>query len=252
MPELAFIVTKSTTLPEATKIIERAGELGVHLTALPSLDLFTLEFSLGSGEQLGVRLMDSALPDLSEVPTGPTSAAPEKLLEAPSHLILHIAELHQDEMSARVTMAGITAAVASATDAVAVMIGDGVVFHRAEVFVAMAEAGIATGTPPPLLLVEITVAPEGEDRMSFLTHGLALTGRDEELFVTSPNQGDGALNFIFQTIEELTDNPETTYATGQVVSTEAGVGLVVQRQANPGGDGPPVMRFDLPDEIQPG
>ncbi len=257
MPELAFIVTNSTTLPDATKIVERAGELGQKIARIPGLDLHTLDFELESGEQLGVRLMTEPIPDLADCPTGPTSAGLDKLLEAPSHIIVHVPSLGSDPMKAMVALAALTTAVMSATEAVAAMLGDGVVFHREEVFVSMAEAGAATGTPPPLLLVEITVAPEDGDRMSFLTHGLTLTGRDEELYVTCSHQGDMGLNFVFSLIEEFTEDPNFTYETGSMVPypTEDGIGpdvnepLLCQRQANPTGEGPPVMRIDLPDQV---
>lgn len=255
MPELAFIVTNSTVLPDADKIVERAGELGQKLTRQSSLDLHTLDFGLENGEMLGVRLMTEPIPDLADCPTGPTSAGLDKLSEAPSHIIIHVPALDSDPMTAMVALAALAASVMYATDAVAVMLGDGVVFHREEVFVSMAEAGVATGTPPPLLLVEITVAPEDGDRMSFLTHGLTLAGRDEELYVTCSHQGDVGLNFVFSLIEEFTEDPNFNYATGSMVPypTDDGIGtdvndpLIAQRQANPTGEGPPVMRIDLPD-----
>lgn len=141
-------------------------------------------------------------------------------------------------------MALLAAAVIDNVDAVGAMLGHGVVFHKPALFSEMAAAGVKTGALPPEIAVDITAAQESAKRMSFLTHGMARYGR-EELYVTCPIKGKGALGFVFDLTRWLLTDRDKQLATGETIGRTAEEKIRIERVPNPTGRGGPVIRLAL-------
>lgn len=245
MPELAFIVTNSHQSPDPTTVISWAAANGLGLTLQPTESTDVATFLLEGGETLIVTFVRSAIPNLGDYPGGPTSASPSDLCQAANHLVLEVPDFAFEPATVRLIMSVLSAAVASATDAVGVLVGGGIVFHRPETFIALAKAAASEPAPPPMMMVEIAAYPESGNRMALLSHGLQHVGSEEELYVTCPLDGQGAMDFTYRLIEGFANDPSLRYETGDTVGRSSDEAVVVQRQSHPNGEGLPVMRLDL-------
>jgi hypothetical protein len=141
-------------------------------------------------------------------------------------------------------MAVLTAAVVRSCDAVGAMLAHGVLFHKAGLFADLAEAAASEGGLPIEIVVDVTVAREPGERVSFLTHGMQRYER-EELFVTCPERGRGALGFVYAMTRWLLTDTVKTLPTGDTVGRSAEEKILVQRVPSPLGEGAPVIRLDL-------
>ncbi|MBK9035289.1 MAG: hypothetical protein IPL61_29225 [Myxococcales bacterium] len=194
MADLAFVLLRDPSYPEPDLVIASAGSLGIELSVdAPSGDLQT--FTFGDGGVLFVALMPPH-PDAPNMASGPTAVPPPEATAARAHLMVTALGLTGAERERDTRMAALTAAVIEHVPAVGAMLGHGVVFHKAALFRDMAKLGVEQGALPSEIAVDITTARESEDRMSFLSHGMARYGR-EEIYVTCPIQGKGALDFVF-------------------------------------------------------
>ncbi len=246
MADVAFILVRQVVLPEPGSVIDAARRYGlelVHDTA--SAGGAGVGFRLASGASLTVMLMPFPHPDAPSM-LGVTSPPPEDLA-APAHLVVAALGLTGPDRERDTTMAALAGAVINAVDAAGAMLGHGVAFHRAILFADAAR--LAADEHQPLAVevaVDVTAAQESATRMSFLTHGLARYGR-EELYVTCPVEGRGALSFVFDMARWLLADPDKYLPTGDTVGRSEDEKLPVQRVANPTGQGPQVIRLDLPD-----
>lgn len=245
MTAAGFIVTNSMNPPDSLQIAHFGEGLGLQLVPHVTDDDSTLAFSLEGGESLYIKFVPTPIPGLEDYPTGPTAAEPAELIAAPCHIVVSIVDCPLDAAMTRIILSAASSAVMQATKAVGILLQDGAVFHRGDVFKAMAATAAADGIAPGLLVAEITAAPESEQRVSFLTHGLTLSGRDEEIFLTCPQAGNGGLQFMLQLVSAFLANPALSYPTGDTIGRTPEEKVLVQRQVNPSGEGPPVMRLDL-------
>ena len=247
----AFIVTDSMGAPDVDAVLRRASELDLPLEVEPGDDPARVGFRLEGGELVGVVAMDSPIPDLDDHPSGPTSPPPELLRAARSHLLVHSTDMlalqeRAGALAARTLMSVVTAAIMAGTEAVAALVGSGRVYHRADVFDALAASAASTAELPALLLVDVTSAAEPDDRISFLTHGMELVGRDEEIYLTCRLGDRDGFDWFCALIEHLVDEPSTVLPTGDTIGRDADEQVVIQHQLNPSVAGAPVMRLDLP------
>ena len=125
------------------------------------------------------------------------------------------------------------------------MLGHGVTFHRADVFADLAALGLKHGVLPIEIGVDITAAPEPDERMSFLSHGMVRHGR-EEFYVTCPVGGEGGLGFVYSMVRWMLGDPEKHLPTGDTIGRDESGKIIVQRVPNPPGEGPDVIRLDMP------
>jgi hypothetical protein len=181
-------------------------------------------------------------PDAATMASGIASPEPEELEALTALCIVTAIGLPDDPRVADPLMATLTAAVVRSSSAIAAMLGHGVVFHKASLFADV--VGAAEGGLPLLVCVDVTMAPEPEERMSFLTHGLVRYGR-EEFFVTASQRGEGALDFLLSLAGWMLDDPDKHLPTGDTVGRSADEKILIQRVANPVGEGPEVIRLDL-------
>ena len=187
--------------------------------------------------------MPAAHPDVPRMPVGPLSPSTDQAAAAPAHLIVTALGLSGTARGRDRTLAIVTAAVAQTVDAIGVMLGHGVVFYRGDVFVDLVMTAASAGEPLPVeITIDVTVAPESPTRMSFLTHTLQRYGR-EELYVTCPVRGQGALPFVYDMCRWLLTDPAPQFGTGETVGRTADEKIVVQRVPNPTGHGLLVVRL---------
>jgi hypothetical protein len=248
MPDLSFVLLKQPVQPSADDIAAGAAELGLALTPVPSGggegSEGVVELQLDGGAHLFVMMVAAPHPDAPKMPVGPLSPAMEEMEAAGAHCIVTAAGLEGDVRERDHVMAIITGAVIKATPAVAAMLGHGVLFQRADLFADFAKLAAEEGALPMEICVDITAAPEDDERMSFLTHGMTRYG-GEEIYVTCPVQGNGALGFVLSIAQWMFYDPDVSLPTGDTVGRSEEEKVTVQRVPSPTGEGPEVIRLDL-------
>lgn len=242
--DLAFVLARSAALPEPRAVIATARRLGL-LLALESADPDILTFAGPGSVALVVALMPAPHPDAPHMAIGPTSPSSEEIADTQAHFIVTILGLDGEPRTRDTHAAALATTVIENVDAVGAMLGHGVVFHRAQLFAEMAALGLEEGALPPELAVDVTIARTSETQVSFLTHGMARYGR-EEFYVTAPIAGHGALGFVFAMVRWLLTDPHKQLPTGDTVGRTPEERVVVQRVPHPTGDGPDVIRIELP------
>ncbi len=232
-------------LPRPKQVVKAARAGGVKLRPVPSREGM-LSFEVAGGPSVVVALMPAPVPDVRRMPVGPLSPPTDQAAAAPAHLIVTALNLTGTARDRDRTLAIVTAAVAQPVDAVGVMFGHGVMVYRGDVFVDLVLTAASSGEPLPVeVTVDVTAAPESQTRMSFLTRTLQRYGR-EELYVTCPVRGQGALPFVYGLCRWLLTDPAPKIATGETVGRTNEERIVVQRVPHPTGHGPLVIRLDLP------
>ncbi len=186
-------------------------------------------------------LVEAPHPDAPHMMMGLASPDPEELGAMQAHYIVTALGLSGEAREQDTRMAKLTAAVLQSSPAIAAVLGSGVVLHKAAFFVDVVRS--AEGFPM-LVCVDLTMAPEGEERMSMLTHGMVRHGR-EEFFVTASRTGQGAVDFVLSMSEWMLRDPDKKLPTGDTVGRTAEEKIVVQRVPSPTGEGPEVIRLDL-------
>ena len=184
------------------------------------------------------------------MPVGPTSPPPDIAAACPAHFIVTVLDCPEDTAARDLLVGTLASAVVDVVPCVGVMLGHGVVFHKAAAYGELARLGAEHGRLPVEIAVDLTAARESEDRMSFLTHGLARYGR-EDLYVTCPIRGKGALDFVYAIARWQLTDPTKQFPTGDTIGRTVDERILVQRQPNPTGDGSTVIRLDLP-AVEPG
>ncbi|NCQ59804.1 MAG: hypothetical protein GW913_03930 [Myxococcales bacterium] len=242
MADLCFVLLAESAYPDADAVIAAASDMGLELTLTEREG--PLGFSMETGGQLFVMLMPVPHPDVPKMPFGLTAPPKDEALAAPAHLIVTALGLVGTPRQKDLQMAALTACVMEGAKCVGAMFGHGRFFHLAGLFAEMAKLGAELGELPAEIAVDVTAAPEPEDRMSFLTHGLARYGR-EEFFISCPVNGRGALDFVFSMARWMLDDPDKQLPTGDTLGRSEDETLLIQRQRNPTGSDDTVIRLDL-------
>ena len=245
MPELAFVLVRGASYPDPERVVETGKRLGVDLTYQPDQHE-PQSYEIAGGGSFIAMLIPAPHPDVPHMAFGPTSPAPDDAAAAPAHFILTALGLEGTLRERDTRTAILAATIIENTDAVGAMLGHGVVFHKAGLFADMAALGAEHGELPAEIAVDITAARESATRMSLLTHGMQRYGR-EELYVTCPIEGRGALDFVFSMARWLLADLDKQLPTGDTLGRSAEERIVIHRVPNPGGDGPEVIKLDLPD-----
>ena len=120
----------------------------------------------------------------------------------------------------------------------------GVFFHRPALFSDTAKEGLAEQTLPVLTAIDITVAAEGDDRMSILSHNMPRYGH-EDLYVTCHQEDSGAFDFMLNMINFHLSDRNYLIPTGDTLGGDKDQRIRVQRVANPTGHGQDVIKLDL-------
>jgi hypothetical protein len=239
--DIAFILTNASEPISDDKIIAASEEMGFPLKRGKENGTFDFE-----GGWVIAALMPAPHPDAPHMSIAPTSPSREAIAAHRSHVIVTAHSLPGDVRERDMYMAAVTGSVAKAYDAVGAMLGHGVVFHKADLFHDMAQAGLEEDELPAAIAVDITGATEGKDRMSFLTHGMERYGR-EEIYLTCPSKGKGALGFVFDLVNWMLGDMDHQFPTGDTIGRTAEEKLRIERVPSPAGNPKEVIRLDLPE-----
>ena len=242
--DLAFVLVESARYPAPESIIAAGAELGVDM----QLSSFEREgpmcFSLSNGAEVMYMLMPAPHPDAPKM-LGPLSPSPAEVARAKAHYVVTALRLDGEVEDRDLQMAALTAVLVDASpDAIGAMLGHGALFQKAKLFSELTALGVREGMLPPEVAIDLTAAAEPGDRMSFLTHGMTRYGR-EELYVTCPVRGRGALDFVLSMTRWLYTDRDKRLPTGDTVGRSADEKIIVQRVPSPTGTGPNVIRLDL-------
>jgi len=262
--DLAFVLVRQPAAPTPAAVVAAARRYGIDLTPHPSPPPDAaggglLAFQMAGGASLTVATMPAPHPDAPTRPVGVTSPPPEEIASAAGHLVVAAFGLTGSARDRDTRMAMLTGTVIDAVDsspshaqvrgeanAIGAMLGHGMVVHRAALFADAAR--LAADEHEPLTVevaVDVTAAAESTSRMSFLTHGLRRYGR-EEFYITCPIEGTGALSFVLSLARWMLTDPDKDLPTGDTVGRTAGEKIPIQRVPDPAGQGPEVIRLDLP------
>jgi hypothetical protein len=240
--QLAFVLLPSASYPTPARVVEEAAKYGVELHATDARDPLT--FEIEGGGSFAIMMVAAPHPDVANMVAGPTSPTVEEMRACPAHAMVTAIGLDGSARALDTQMAALTGAVVRSTGAVAAMLSHGMFFHRGDLYADMAALGAEHGELPVEVAIDVSMAPEEGERMSLLTHGMARYGR-EELFVTCPVNGKGALGFVFDTARWLLSDPPPHLPTGDTIGRSATERLVIQRVPSPIGAPALVMRLDL-------
>ena len=255
MPFLSFILNKDLQPLDPQKVVRAASELGFKL-AIEETERDDPEeegpeiwaFGLADGRSMLVSHMPVPHPDVEEMSRGPLSPDNmDELINAPAHFIIVLVG-EEDKSNLEpgdIEMAGLTSAVMSGCSPVGVLQMPGMLFHRPALFADAAKSAVADGKLPMLIAVDVMAAMEDEKRFSFLTRNMQRYGR-EELYVTASADAEGAVGFVFDMMAWLLDDREYQLPTGETVGRTADEQIHIQRVPNPTGEGPEVVKLDLP------
>ncbi len=243
--DVSFILLRTPTMPKPEDVAREALRYGLKLTPDGTEPGNPLSFAVeGAGAFLAM-MIEAPHPDAARATAGPTTPDAAEIRASKAHFILTAMGLTGTVRQRDTKMAGLTAAVAAASDAIGVQLAHGVLFHKAPLYCEMAALALETGELPSEIAIDVTTAAEAGDRMSFLTHGMPRYGR-EDFFVTCPVSGKGALGFVFEMTRWMLTDRQKQLPSGDTVGRTAEEKVVVRRVPNPTGRGDEVIRLDLP------
>jgi hypothetical protein len=240
--DVAFALVKDATYPDPQAFVARAAALGVTLTSAGGDDAQAYE--IDGGAQLIIRLVDTPHAEARDLPSGPTSPTEEELALATSHFVIALRNLPPAPRDRDLIVSIIVAALLDLTPAVAAIMPPVATVHRAELFTELVSVGAAHREVAPHLVLGIIAGAEDDNRLGLLTYGMTRYGR-EELLVTAPLEGAGAVGFIYDLAEWLLSEPAPVVDDGDEL-TRGDASLTVQRVPHPAGTGPNVIKLDLP------
>lgn len=249
---LSFIILADMEMPDPKKVVNVAHSMGIELSLIETeIDAderghAALTFDAGGESRLVVMLMPIPHPDVGEMRQSPFSPQNlEELIAGPAHLI--VSGLGQtgtvDERDIR--MAALTASVLGACNALAVLKMPGRIFHRPDLFVDAARDAISTGELPMIICVDVSVAREPDERISFLTHNMDRYGR-ENFYVVAGEKPSEAMDYVMNLVSWMLDDRSYHLPTGDTVGRTAEEKITVQRVANPSGEGDAVIKLEMP------
>jgi hypothetical protein len=256
-PGLSFLLLEDDQQPDIDAIIAAAAEMNIVLKLSepdaedkdepkeePGPEIISFDFD---GDcTLFVMVLSVPHPDVAQMPRGPLS--PENydaLIAAPTHCIVTAMGVEGTPDEIDIKMAALTASVLAGVSAVGVLMMPGILFHRPDLFAESARDAVASNEVPMLICVDITSAQESDTHMSFLTYNMQRYGR-ENFYIIAPIDGSDALDYALSMISWMLSDRDYHLPTGDTVGRTAGEKIVVQRVPNPTGDGPEVIRLELP------
>lgn len=243
MDELTSVILRAPSPIDDAKVCAAAARYGVALEAV-SNDGETATFALPEGE-ITLARMDGPHPALASMVSGPLAIEPEKIEGASAHLLVVGSDLPGDQRARELILTLVTVATLDAMGGLAAMLVPGVIFHRPELVHDLVELARGDAALPLELAVDVTIAPEEEDdRMSFLTHGLARAG-SEELYVTCSVRGRGALDFVLGVARWFYSEPTMRLPTGDTLGRSETERVLIQRVPSPIDPAQVVVRLDL-------
>lgn len=251
---LAFVLTRAPVTLDADSI---AIHYAVLSPRAPSLEIDpnrssaeTCVFKLSdTGETVVVTAMPMAVPD------GEAESASKHSLSSfrdggwslpnhAGHIVVALEDAPGSNAAhALMSHARVVAAVAQATNALGVYVGEARATHNSQYYV---ETVREMGDEPPLtLLIGLSLEPEGEDRAGVLTMGMRQLGFPDALVTTPLGSAERAVAFAFNLLAYIVRRGRP-FADGETTGRTATEKLVVRYEASPIEPGAHVFRIDMP------
>lgn len=244
---VAVILTADLESADAVTIAVALHDQGFDAAAKSLADGSTA-FDLGSGAEMVAVHVPVPHPEAMTMRRDAASPLPEELASATAHIVvgaLHLDRLvGEDPEDLDLAMLRVASAITRTTNAVAVMLGHGVYFHRPEVFLGMTVVNAEWNRLPPSIVVNVTAGHDSDGRLTLLSHGLARYGRSE-LLVGCTNDHAASRGFIESMIEWLLSARTRRLEPGDSIPGATGRPVLVQARPNPLGDGSTVAYIEL-------
>jgi len=239
----AIILLSGPALPDPARLAARALSLsGLTLKNMLQKDPELLVLSSGGGPTLQVRLITAPYAAAAGMLRGLTSPAAGQAEAAPAHLEISATGLPSaprrgDALLSRL----VCAALLCLEEPAAAMLGHGVMFHRAGIFLRTVQ-GEQPGALPLGVCVDLTIAQEADTGLvTFLTHGMPRYGR-EDIYISAPRaMSPAALELAALMVRTLYEAPAGTLPAVQE-------GPELTRQPSPIDPDATVVRIDLDQE----
>jgi hypothetical protein len=242
--DAAFLLTSTTRVPSAAEIAEGGARFSLRITQPdPSAPL---RFAVQDVGTLTLTPLGLPYPDAASAPQGPTAASAADLAEHVAHVMLTLQGPVESLRRRDSLMGRVTAAVASACDAVALKLAHGRILHKAPFYLEMANLALETGDLPAEVAVDF-LAMKGPRGVAYLTSGLPRHGRDE-VFVTGSTRSRNVLPFTFDLVRWLLEESSNELPLGDAVGRTPSEKLTVRRLPHPTGRAEEVLQVDLPDD----
>lgn len=244
---LAVVLTDDTEPTDAVTLAVALHDQGFDAAA-KRLEDGSTAFDLGSGAEMVAVHVPVPHPEASTMRRDAASPLPEEIAAARAHIL--VAALHLDRLVGTqnedidMAMLRVASAVTTTTDAVAVMLGHGIYFHRPEVFLGMTVVNAEWNRLPPSIVVNVTAGQDESGRLTLLSHGLARYGRTE-LLVGCTADREASREFIDSMIGWLLASRDHRLEPGHSVPSATGGLVVVEARPSPLGDGSPVAYIEL-------
>ncbi len=231
--DTAFVLVAPAGMPDESKLVDKALELGWSLTPSSEDAGESLAFDIADGGTLTVFQMPIPHPDAAELSRGLTSPDPDEAAAAPAHLVVVVSG--QDGRTVRerdMRAVKATAAVTAACTCAGAMLGHGTVMHRAAVFSGLDAEDVESGLPV-IACLDVTLAAEGNGRVSLLTHGMARYGREELFVQCAEAEMSGGIDFTYTIADWLLSTPDKHVPTGDTVGRSPDEKIPVERVSSP-------------------
>jgi hypothetical protein len=237
-------MTSTPRVPSAAEIAEGGARFSLRITQ-PDASL-PLRFEVEDVGTLTLTPLPLPYPEAASAPRGPTAASEADLAGHVAHVMLTLQGPVGSLRRRDSLMGRVTAAVASACDAVALKLAHGRVLHKAPFYLEMANLALETGDLPAEVAVDF-IALKGPRGVAYLTSGLGRYGRDE-VFVTGSPRSRNVLPFTFDLVRWLLDATSNDLPVGDAVGRTPSEKLTVRRVPHPTGRAEEVLQVDLPDD----
>jgi|GEM_PF-2279526 len=241
---LAVVLTNSLVEADTVALTVALQDQGFEASS-KRLEDGSIAFDLGSGAEMAVMHVPVPHPKATTMRRDAASPLPEEIAAAKAHIMVGAVNLDRlagaDQEAIDRAMLRATCATVKTTDAVAVMLGQGIYFHRPEVFVGLTLINDEWDRLPPTIVVNVTEGQNTDGRPTLLTHGLERYGRSE-LLVGCTSDRTASREFVESIIEWLMLEPTRQLEPGQVVP---GQSITVGSVASPLGNGTTVGYLEL-------
>jgi hypothetical protein len=240
--DLATVLLDQPHALDPSAITAAAARLGVSLKNVGTGDVTSFDVEGGGDVHLG--LVKAPHPGASGPAFGPLAIDPAAIRDTRAHVLVTGRELPGDVGARDRLMLRLVAATLEATGGVSASLAPGVIFHRPGLVIDFAKLAAESDELPFEVAVDLTSARESEERMSFLTHGLARYG-SEDLYLTASVNGKGALDFLFGVGRWFYSQPELRLPTGDTLGRSETERVTIQRVPSPIDPTRTVVRLDL-------
>lgn len=239
-PDLSLVLLSEPALPDAARFLASPRLEGFG-AALEKESDEQLVFALSGGGHLLVSLVRAPPPELG--PAALLGSLTEEATRAiKAHLIVAAMGLADARPERDALFAQLVAALLESSPALGATFGEGLCYQDAAFFARAVDS--AEGDVPIFLVIDITAAPEPEERISFLTHGMSRYERDE-FYLTAPLSGEGALPFLLELVHWVIDEPERELNAGDTIGRSEEERVEIKRCQSPIEGAPEVFRLDL-------